>query len=86
MTTTSASRTVQRHWCTESNALVDVIRRGLGFHTAGSAYPKTNSLINDAFAQFFIKSSINYGLLSWTILDIQVPIWQGKSISFSVGF
>jgi hypothetical protein len=31
MTTTSASRTVQRHLCKESNALVDVVRRGLDF-------------------------------------------------------
>jgi hypothetical protein len=41
---------------------------------------------DDAYVQFFIKSSIQYGMLNWTIADLQIPIYQGKTPSFGVGF
>lgn len=41
---------------------------------------------DDAYVQVFVKSSIQYGLLNWTILDLQIPIWQGKTPSFTIGF
>lgn len=41
---------------------------------------------DDAFIQVFVKSSIQYGLLNWTVLDLQIPVYQGKTPSFSIGF
>jgi large repetitive protein len=41
---------------------------------------------DNAYVQVFVKSSVQYGLLNFTALDLQIPIYQGKTPSFSVGF